>query len=281
MINDGHLTEILKTILNGDVTKEEMERRLQQTIDDALSGPLDAPADMALVKDCQSLLWHLKTNGSLPYPDHMAENKQKLMEKLHRPSFRKSHPLFFRAAVAAASLLILLAFSLISIQWIDGKSSPDGQQYIVQGHEITTELIQKSIAENLGQGDCITTSREEAEAFLGFEIPLPDTLLGQYTCEKYYIQVLPIWIQCITEYSFEGKKIGITTFYLTDIENSTLFAEQDENGEYLTLNNTKVYFSYNVEKSIISWTEENIVFHISGSFDSEQGIKITNEIMRE
>ena len=278
MINDGRFTTILKTILNGDLSKNEMERRLQEIIDDALSGPLDAPADMELVEQCQSLLWALKTNGSIPYPDHAQENKQQLMQRLATSPSQKGRPLLRRVIAVAAILVLLCGLSVISIQWISGKSTPDGQQYIVQGHEISTDLIQKCIAENLAQGGLVTTSREEAEAFLGFEISLPDTLLGQYSCEKFDINILPVWIQCKMNYVLNENRIEIMVYYLTDIQDSTLFTEQDSNGEYILVDNKKIYLATNMGNSNITWIDDNSVYDISGMFTLDQGIKIINEI---
>lgn len=280
MADGARFNEILKTILNGDLSKEEMERRLQETIDDELFGPLDEPADMELVEQCQSLLWALKTNGSIPYPDHAKENKQQLMQRLASSPAPKGRPLLRRAIAVAAILVLVLGLSVISIQWISGKSTPDGQQYIVQGHEISTDLIQKCIAENMAQGSLITTSREEAEAFLGFEISLPDTLLGKYSCKKYYIHILPTWIQCRIDCFFSEKKIDIMTYYLTDLQDSTLFTEQDSDGKYITVNDTKVYASTNVGKCVLTWIDKNIVYDISGTFTLDQGINIVEEIRR-
>jgi len=281
LINDGRFTTILKTILNGDLSKKEMERRLQEIIDDALSGPLDAPADMELVEQCQSLLWSLKTNGSIPYPDHAQENKQQLMQRLATNPSPKGRPLLRRVIAVAAILVLVLGLSVVSIQWISGKSTPDGQQYIVQGHEISTDLIQKSIAENLAQGSLITTSREEAEQFLGFDILLPDTLLGQYTCEKFTIHILPMWIQCRIDYILNENRIIVIVYHLTDLQDSVLFTEQDDNGEYVSLQDTELYVASNAGNIAITWSINNSVYHLSGLLDSQQGIEIIKEIIKE
>ncbi|MBQ4075336.1 MAG: hypothetical protein IJD39_09060 [Clostridia bacterium] len=281
MADGARFNEILKTILNGDLSKEEMERRLQETIDDELSGPLDEPADMELVEQCQSLLWALKTNGSIPYPDHAKENKQQLMQRLASSPAPKGRPLLRRAIAVAAILVLVLGLSVISIQWISGKSTPDGQQYIVQGHEISTDLIQKCIAENMAQGSLITASREEAEAFLGFDISVPDTLLGKYSCVTFDINILPIWIQCRMDFTFNEQIIGVATYYFTDMENSIFNTEQDAEGEYIIIDNLKVYMSANIGNRVLTWSENNTVYDVSGTFTLDQGISIIREIRRK
>ena len=78
-----------------------------------------------------------------------------------------------------------------------------------------------------------TASKEMAEAYLGFDIPLPSTLLEKYTCESYEINILPIWIQCRFDYTYGEHELAVMIYYFVDINDSALFTEQDENGEYI------------------------------------------------
>ena len=195
-MKDGRFETILKTILYGDLSKQEMERRLQEVIDEELSGPLNAPADMELVEKCQSLLWELSVNGSVPYPDHAEESKQKLIRKLEEASSNRRTGFLRRAIAVAAAIVLLCGLSVMSIRWFEGTSTPDGQQYVIRGQEITTEMVAKAIAEHQGDGKLVTTSKTEAEEYLGFEIPLPEQLLGEYVCDQYAVHMLPAWAQC-------------------------------------------------------------------------------------
>lgn len=281
-MHDGRFETILKTILQENPSKEEIERRLQAVIDEELSGPLmDMSADMELVQKCQSLLWTLKTNGAFPYPDHAQENKQKLLQKLQRPASEKKQRLVYRLAVAAAAAVLVLGLGLISLRWYCGNSTPDGQQYIIKGHEITTEMVARAIAEHGAEGQFITSSKEEAENYLGFEIPVPSQLLGKYTCDQYLVHILPFWAQSVCIYTHNEQSIQTTVYYLTDVKNSVLFLEQNDSGEDYSVNGTKIYVSKNVDKNVLTWVEGNVVYDVSGVFSVEQGIEIIKEIRRQ
>lgn len=277
-MNDGRFETILKTILNGDLSKKEIERRLQEVIDEELSGPLDAPADMELVEKCQSLLWELATNGSIPYPDHAEESKQKLVQKLEQPSFGRRTSFLRRLFVVAAAFVLVCGLSLISIRWITGTSSPDGEQYIVQGHEITVDMIQHCIAEHMEDGWYVTTSKAEVEEYLGFDILVPSLLAGKYNCESYEVNILPIWIQCMCNYAYGDQTISIMIYFLTDVNDTVLFMEQNEVGDIIHVDDLKVYVSENVDNNSLIWSDNNIVFHVMGQFEINQGIEIVKQI---
>lgn len=281
-MHDGRFETILKTILQENASKEEIERRLQAVIDEELSGPLmDMSADMELVQKCQSLLWTLKTNGAFPYPDHAQENKQKLLQKLQRPASEKKQRLVYRLVVAAAAAVLVLGLGLISLRRYCGNSTPDGQQYIIKGHEITTEMVARAIAKHGDDEYFETSSKEEAEAFLGFDIPVPSQLLGKYTCEQYYIHMLPFWVQSVCDYTHNEQSIQTTVYYLTNVKDSVLFLEQDNSGENYSVNGTKIYVSKNVDYNTLTWIEDNVVYRVSGVFDLEKGIEIVNKIRGE
>ena len=278
-MHDGRFETILKTILRENPSKEEIERRLQAVIDEELSGPLmDMSADMDLVQKCQSLLWTLKTNGAFPYPDHAQENKQKLLQKLQRPASEKKQRLVYRLAVAAAAAVLVLGLGLISLRWYRGNSTPDGQQYIIHGHEITTEMVARAIAEHGDDEYFATSSKEEAEAFLGFDIPVPSQLLGKYTCEQYSVHILPVWAQCRCAYICDDQEIGVMLYYLTDVKDSVLVVEQNSDGEDYSMNGEKFYISKNVDQTLLTWVEDNIVYYVSGVANIEQGLEIIKEI---
>lgn len=277
-MNDGRFETILKTILNGDLSKKEIERRLQEVIDEELSGPLDAPADMELVEKCQSLLWELATNGSIPYPDHAEESKQKLVQKLEQPSFGRRTSFLRRLIVVAAAFVLVCGLSLMSIRWITGTSSPDGEQYIVQGHEITVDMIQHCIAEHMEDGWYVTTSKAEVEEYLGFDILVPSLLAGKYNCESYEVNILPIWIQCMCNYAYGDQTISIMIYFLTDVNDTVLFMEQNEVGDIIHVDDLKVYVSENVDNNSLIWSDNNIVFHVMGQFEINQGIEIVKQI---
>ena len=142
-------------------------------------------------------------------------------------------------------------------------------------------MIQHCIAEHMEEGQFTTTSREEAEAYLGFRIPLPDQLLDGYECQKYYLNATPLWIQCMCDYIHDEKCISITLYCLTDVNDSILFMEQNNDGERININGMEVYTSKNTDNSSFILTDNNIVIHIIGKFELDQGIMIVKDIRRK
>lgn len=279
MKSDGRLETILKAILQEGLSKKEAERRLQTVIDDELSGPLGKAADMALVEKCQSLLWTLKTNGSLPYEDHALENKQKLMQKLEEKPEKKRTNLH-RVILAAAALIAVLGLGFAGLRWIRGASNRDEQQYILRSSEISADVIEKSVAAHGEECNFSTASREEAEAYLGFQIPLPSELLGEYEISKLSISILPYWTECMVYYSHNDEYIRIKLFFVADYNEFKLFFEQNEKGTNISLNGKKVYVSENKGKKALTWIENNVVYDVFQIGDLEQGKQIFNEIRR-
>ncbi len=278
-MNDGRFETILKTILNGDLSKKEIERRLQEVIDEELSGPLDAPADMELVEKCQSLLWELATNGSIPYPDHAEESKQKLVQKLEQPSFGRRTSFLRRLFVVAAAFVLVCGLSLISIRWIRKSSSPDGQQYVIQGNEINIDVITNCIAERLGNTELITDDYSQLVGYLGFDPKLPTKLMNIYQRTTSYAYVLPDWIECDTKYVWGDKNIYVIVYYLVNPEDCTLFLEQNEEGTTISLSNIDIYASENINKRTLTWSKDFYVFCVSGEFAEDNDKQIVYELM--
>ena len=81
MDSDRHhcADQILEAIEYGQLSKEEIERRLNKIIDDELSEPVDADYDATKVELCNSLLWQLRTHGrvKMQLPSDQARDRIK------------------------------------------------------------------------------------------------------------------------------------------------------------------------------------------------------------
>lgn len=280
MKNEGRLETIVNAILQGELSKEEAERRLQAVIDEELSGPLEKQADMELVGKCQSLLWALKTNGQIPYEDHASQNKQKLLQKLEAKMPEKKRPLTFRLGMAAAAVVLLLGLGFFSAQWLRGESGKDQQQYILQGSELFAGLV-PPVTADFGEVSRLTTaSREEAEAFLGTEIPLPSRLMGEYTAVRYDMGILPHSAFCQVIYACGEDRIAINLDFVTDFEEFRTTFEQRREGKEVEVAGARVYTSDNMGRHFFVWTEGNVVHHLYIVPGYEEGLQIVNEIRR-
>lgn len=280
MKTEGRLETIVNAILQGELSKEEAERRLQAVIDEELSGPLEKQADMALMDKCQSLLWALKTNGQIPYEDHASQNKQKLLQKLEAKKPEKKRSPAFRLAAAAVAVVLLLGLGFFSTQWLQGESGKDQQQYILRGSEVFAGLVPPAKADFGEVSQFTTASREEAEAFLGTEIPLPSRLMGKYTVQSYNMAISPSSMDCLVNYTCGEDRIVIVLFFVTDYDDFRISFEQSRVGKNVDVAGMEVYTSDNIGRHFFVWTEGNVVHHLYIVPGYEEGLQIVNEIRR-
>ena len=130
--------KILKTIEYGLLPVAEIEKRLIRSVDEALSGPIDAEYDPVTVEMCNSLLLRICSAGETGFEARAEENKARIMQRYGARQRRRKILLRALATAAAALALFagLTALNLITpVQWYTGKSSDSGREYIVQGHQ--------------------------------------------------------------------------------------------------------------------------------------------------
>lgn len=278
MNTESPLEAIVNAVMRGEISKSEAERRLQAVIDEELSGPLEKKADRLLVDKCQSLLWTLKTNGQIPYVDHASENKQKLLQKLEAKKREKQRSPAFR--LAAAAVVLLLGLGFFSVQWLQGESGNDQQQYILYGSEVFAGRIPPVMADFGEVSQFTTASREEAEAFLGVKLPVPSRLLGEYTAVQYDMSILPYSTFCRVQYACGEDRVVIHLDFVTNFEEFRTTFEQSREGTEVEVAGARVYTSDNRGRHFFVWTEENVVYDLCVVPGYEEGLQIVNEIRR-
>ncbi len=276
-MQDKQVNKILRQLEQGNLSEAEAEKMLQQIIDQALSGKLDAPVDMALVERCQSLIWNLRTKGQFPYQDHALKNQRKLERKLKRESRKKRCLPLIKAAVAAG--LFVLIFTGIAWRWVDGRSTPDRQQYILQGHEIASTSTEYALAQPVSDDRIYTDSKEEAIAFLGFDPGFPQVLMDNYLASQYQFTILPIWIDCQVIYRSPDDIISLSMYYLLNPEEFYYSIEQNDTGYEQTICGYNAYITQNIDRTILTWSEDNRVYVASGHFLPEDFSAIIQAVM--
>ena len=192
---------ILAEIEYGRLSAEETERRLNRMIDRELCGPLDRPVNTDLVDLCSALI--LKLHGVETSSGSDEAAIAGLMDRICR-SQRKTHRRrFLRPALIAAAVLIAViisSFGVIRLQWFAGYSSEDQEQYIIEGHEITTGKTAVANITTYAEKDksIRTDSLEELTAFLGFDPHLPQEIYPNYKPNVYFgiISGTSVWAEC-------------------------------------------------------------------------------------
>ena len=149
MCNDRNTVaeQILKTIEYGLLPVAEIERRLEQTISEALAGPIGAEYDNVKAELCCSLLQRIYSGTDF----EMRAEKIKSRITQRYLAWKRRKQILIRGISAAAAVLVLFtvlnALNILSpIRWFTGESTEDEQQYIVQGHQIGSDIIRRAIA---------------------------------------------------------------------------------------------------------------------------------------
>lgn len=263
------IDQILNAIEYGDLPSEEIERRVQNLYDTEVLKTNES-ANMEMITVCQSLLWELKTHGKFSYEDH-SEKIRAAVEKEYaawtKRRYRQRVALKV-GAVAAAIVLVLGANSFLHLGWFWGMSTPDGQQYIIQGHEINGDMIQSAIAKNQ---DVLQVSCEDAadlQGCLGFDPEIPQIVSKQFHLVECQVFFFPNMIQVNAYYGGPENNDYSISYILnlyTDVDAAFVSIEQNENGNYITVDGQSLYLTTNMEYSVACWQTGNSVHSLSMS----------------
>ena len=280
--------QILEAIEYGHLSYEEIERRLNKTIDDELSGSLDSEYNATKVELCNSLLWQLKTHGKLELHTPSENIKEKIQSN-HTVYKHKKAVLHRSICAVAAVLVFVVGVTLLSgispIQWFTSKSSEDEQQYIVELNSISIDTISKAIAEHSESGilSLSTSDYSELIHFLGFDPFIAPDIAGSYTIDKYNARVSQdnIFLSCRYRNTLTASDLSLVLreyFYLSSDQAYTRF-EQDKEGDQITIHGIMVYKYMNSNRTNYVWIHNNTVYSVTTDASGEDCEKLLNDII--
>lgn len=257
------MEEILNAIDYGKLPYEETERRLQEIIDTE-TNQLDHPADAKLLEACYSLLLQLHQHGKVKFDSHRASNWEAIQSRL--AAEKPNHRSWKRVAFALAAVLALFCIAFPTIRWFHTTSTPDEQQYTIQGHELTAQMISTALAEHQGSDQFKLNTLAEVETLVGFLPRIPETLDSGESAIRYEIHFLPEKLQIITCYTYgensPNRLIYVIDYYM-DIANAYTSIEQENIGENIMINQHSLYLSNNADCTFACWLEDFSVHTLS------------------
>lgn len=285
MDNDRMLIDKLRQeLLLGRITYDDVVKRLTKAIENEY---LKESPNVDFISACEHVLWKIETEGKQEYvsvsdrylgaiEQHVKVAAQVRMKRKPATGFAKRIAL----VCAASAILILFSQGAIHFEWFTQQSSSDEQQYIIQGHEITVNLIRTCIAEHNEYDFIKTSSFDDLCSFLGFSpsVASPQAFGVDTVLFEAYIEPSIIMVNALYE-SEPGDAIAVlTTQYYTDADALFMF-EQDITGELILVNGNSVYTSTNMGRTSFSWMSNSTVYKLAGTFDNTLGLSLVHYLI--
>ena len=251
--------QILKTIEYGLLPVAEIERRLEQTLSEALSGPISVEYDSVKTELCCSLLQRIYSGESFDFEAHAEKIKSRITQRYL--AWKRRKKILIRGISAAAAVLAL--FSVLNaldilppIRWFTGESTEDEQQYIVRGHQIGSDIIRRVIAEHTESGAIllsVTPSYTDVTDFLGFDPMLPRAINDEYKATEYTSLIMP---NMITVACYYGENVLFHKKMFVNVSEAYMSYEQDREGEHVVIGGVSVYTYHNTNRQGWLWFKD-------------------------
>lgn len=274
--------KILSVIEYGTLSVEETRRRVEALID-AETEKEDEPADMELIDACEDLLWELGTHGSIPFDSRMEKNRAAVQARLRPRPARSGRPVVRTAAmVAALFAFALIGESVFHREWLEARSTPDQQQFVLQGYEIDPGIVGRSIAENEGTAPLTTSDWESVVDYLGFEPLIPNPSEEEWNTQLYYISVSSSKINLRARYQQNldaTKTLLYNAQYFLNSKDAYAAYEQNRAGNSIKILGRQAYVSENIDNTSVFFYEKNCTYRVVGNVEYHELLRFAEEMM--
>lgn len=272
--------QIMKAIENGSLPTNETQRRLMALIENE-ANRMDGPADEELISACMDLLERLQGRTYTEDEARITALNQRIAAAIAKKEKQRRMASMAVRLMAAAAVILL--FVGVRVSWFEHSNTPDGQQHIITGQEITVEMVQAAIAENAGKGSFGTTDLQELQQVLGFNPQIPETLAEQWKVSAYSVWFARNSVHITTKYESayvpDEELIYVISCY-SNVDDGYLTFEQSAKGEDIIIGNQAVYLSNNIERMIACWIKDNIIYEIGGIMGEETFIDLVDMIIQ-
>lgn len=262
------MDELLQAIKEGELSKDEIIKRLNSAIDREYQKKKGA--DMAFVAACENLLDKLLGGDKTPFVSHTAKYLSELRRNTVVRTKPKARPMVRLAAVVVSVLvLVVLSSAAFHWNWFVGSPTADQQQYVIKGHQVDLSLISKCIAEHSPDSTSFsTTNWNEMVDYLGFEPEVfQDTEAIQMIKCNARVMSSEIQISVVYKELTKEKSIVFQSIFCTDINDAYMTYEQESGYKREIADIGVLYVSNNHANSAYIWIKDNVVFSILGDID--------------
>lgn len=262
------MDELLQAIKEGELSKDEIIKRLNSAIDREYQKKKGA--DMAFVAACENLLDKLLGGDKTPFVSHTAKYLSELRRNTVVRTKPKARPMVRLAAVVVSVLvLVVLSSAAFHWNWFVGSPTADQQQYVIKGHQVDLSLISKCIAEHSPDSTSFsTTNWNEMVDYLGFEPEVfQDTEAIQMIKCNARVMSSEIQISVVYKELTTEKSIVFQSIFCTDINDAYMTYEQESGYKQEIADIGVLYVSSNHANSAYVWIKDNVIFSILGDID--------------
>ena len=273
---EKNLEQLKSSLASGELTGSELVRRLQIMIHNELSKP-EKEVDIEFIETCSSLIRHIYPKIAERPEGYYEEQAAKFKIRLRQREKALRRKRILRPIIAVAAVLIIVFLSIGSIQfhWFTRESTPNQQQVIIQGHEISVDMVAKAIADHQEEGYFETNDINELGAFLNF--PLEHLDLHEYgwniSNTWTYLQESSIETSILyVNGEEESMEIWYDIVWFIDVENAIVSIEQNESGYDKSISGKNIHYLQNYNQNSYVWID-NMVLHNVRSLLSEQEIE--------
>lgn len=262
------MDELLQAIKEGEISKDEIIKRLNSAIDKEYQKKKGA--DMAFVAACENLLDKLLGGDKTPFVSHTDKYLSELRRNTVVRTKPKARPMVRLASVVVSILvLVVLSNAAFHWNWFVGSPTADQQQYVIKGHQVDLSLISKCIAEHSPDSTSFsTTNWNEMVDYLGFEPEVfQDTEAIQMIKCNARVMSSEIQISVVYKELTTEKSIVFQSIFCTDINDAYMTYEQESGYKREIADIGVLYVSNNHANSAYIWIKDNVVFSILGDID--------------
>lgn len=262
------MDELLQAIKEGEISKDEIIKRLNSAIDREYQKKKGA--DMAFVAACENLLDKLLGGDKTPFVSHTDKYLSEIRRNTVVRTKPKARPMVRLAAVVVSVLvLVVLSDAAFHWNWFVGSPTADQQQYVIKGHQVDLSLISKCIAEHSPDSTSFsTTNWDEMVDYLGFEPEVfQDTEAIQMIKCNARVMSSEIQISVVYKELTTEKSIVFQSIFCTDINDAYMTYEQESGYKREIADIGVLYVSNNHANSAYIWIKDNVVFSILGDID--------------
>lgn len=276
--------QIIQAIEYGTLPTDETQRRLMELIQKEASRT-DGPADEDRLSACIDLMERLQGREHVEDEARIAALNQRIAESIQKKQRRQKHRhTAFRAVGAIAAVVVLLVGIGVPLRWtwFESWSTPDEQQHVIMGHEITVDMVASAIAENEAKEPIVVSDFSEFEEHLGFDPIIPTSLGSDWIADYGALHFFTGYIKITVRYAHRedsNLSLACTINYYDDIEYAYFSFEQNVEGVIVQVDDFEVYVSDNVDRSAACWYNNNMYVWLSGNIEADDMLVLISELI--